>query len=56
MRTVYRHEAFQLWESNISSFFISKLRSLITINKDGINVMQISTEEKRYVKFENSPD
>jgi len=54
--TVYRHETFQLWESNITSFFIDRKKNYITINKDGINVMSLQQDEKRMIKVEDGHD
>ena len=47
VRTLFRHESFQLWESQISGFYLSKNKDFVTINREGINVLTLSANEKR---------
>lgn len=48
--TLFRHEAFQLWESKISGFFLNKNKDFVTINRDGVNVYTLGTKDKRQIK------
>jgi len=44
---LFRHEAFQLWESKITGFFLNKNKDYVTINRDGVNVYTIGLKDKR---------
>lgn len=47
---LYKHESFQLWESQITAFFIPKNREYVMINRDGLSVISLGSEGKRSVK------
>ena len=47
---LFRHEAFQLWESKITGFFLDKNKDYVTINRDGINVYSLNHRDKRIIK------
>lgn len=46
-RVVYRHESFQLWESESKGIFISKNKDFLKLNKYGLQVMSLGGKEKR---------
>ena len=47
--TLFRHEAFQLWESKVMGIMLTKVNDFITFSKDGINVLALGQSEKRVV-------
>ena len=53
---IYKHESFQLWESQISAFYIDKNREFVMINRDGISVMSLASGTKRSVKACNGQE
>jgi len=47
---IFRHESFQLWESEIAGFLTTKRNDFVTVNRDGINLLALgSKEEKRQI-------
>ena len=54
--TQFRHETFQLWESQITGFYLSKNKDFVTINREGINVLSIGNHAKKSVKADNGQD
>ena len=54
--TLFRHEAFQLWESKVMGIILSKNFDFITFSKDGINVIALGQQEKRIVKDQQGND
>ena len=46
---IFRHESFQLWESQITGFYLSKNKDFVTINREGINVITLGSIDKRSV-------
>jgi hypothetical protein len=42
-----KHEAFQLWESSVSSILLSVSKDLLSFSKSGINVLALGNVEKR---------
>ena len=47
---LFRHESFQLWESQITAFFIEKNNDYVTINRDGISLISLDSFDKKYIK------
>ena len=47
---LFRHESFQLWESQITAFFIAKTNDYVTINQDGISLISLDSFDKKYIK------
>lgn len=47
---LFRHESFQLWETQITAFFIKKTNDYVTINQDGISLISLDSFDKRYIK------
>lgn len=47
---LFRHESFQLWETQITAFFIHKTNDYVTINQDGISLISLESFDKKYVK------
>lgn len=47
---LFRHESFQLWESQITAFFLKSTSDYVTINKDGISLISLDCFDKRYIK------
>lgn len=47
---LYKHESFQLWESQITAFFIDKNKEYVMINKDGISAISLGNSGKRSIK------
>ena len=50
---LYKHESFQLWESQITAFYISKNREYVMINRDGLSVMSLGSDGKRIIKSQS---
>jgi hypothetical protein len=48
-KVIFRHETFQLWESEIKGFLISKNLDFVTINKNGLNILALSENHKRVI-------
>ena len=44
---MYRHESFQLWESEINGTLLHNTNDFITVNRDGINVFALGSTQKR---------
>lgn len=40
---IYSHESFQLWESQVTGFFLEKTMDFVTINREGINVLTLAS-------------
>ena len=40
---LYRHESFQLWESQISAFYLRENNDYIMINCEGISLISLGT-------------
>ena len=40
---LFRHESFQLWESEVFGILLESNRDFITVNKDGIHVVIIGS-------------
>ena len=53
---LYRHESFQLWESQISAFYLSENNDYIMINCDGISLISLGTAQKRLLKSANGQE
>jgi len=47
---IFRHESFQLWESEIYGFITNKMSDFVMINREGINVISLGSTEKRPMK------
>ena len=44
---MYRHESFQLWESQIHGTLLHKNNDFVTINRDGIMIFALGSTAKR---------
>ena len=53
---IYKHESFQLWESQITAFYIEKNREFVMINRDGLSVMNLGSDGKRIIKSQNGQE
>jgi len=47
---LFRHESFQLWESQITGFLMKRTKDFVTINRDGVSVYSLGTQMKRVIK------
>lgn len=47
--TIFRHESFQLWESEIRGLITEKNKDFVTISKTGVNILALGSVEKRRV-------
>lgn len=47
---VFRHESFQLWESEINGFLTSRNMDFIMVNREGIRLLALGKHHKRVVK------
>jgi hypothetical protein len=45
--TIFRHESFQLWESDITGLLISNNKDFVILNRDGLSVMPLGKVDKR---------
>lgn len=50
---LFRHESFQLWESQISAFYLEKSKDYVMINRDGISVLSLGCFQKKNVTARN---
>ena len=48
--TIFRHESFQLWESDVMGLLISSNKDFIILNRDGMSVMPLGKQDKRVFK------
>ena len=46
-KILFRHECFQLWESQITGFYLISKKEFITINNEGVNVLSLDSGDKR---------
>ena len=53
---LYKHESFQLWESQITAFFINKNKEYIMMNRDGISVISLGSDGKRIITASNGQE
>ena len=47
---IFRHESFQLWESQISGLLTNKNNDFVKINRDGIAIIALGSIEKRNIR------
>ena len=47
--TLFRHESFQLWESEVRGFMLTKTHDFITLNKSGLSIIALGAIEKKEV-------
>ena len=47
---MYRHESFQLWESQISGTLIHATNDFVTINRDGVMIFALGSITKRPIQ------
>ena len=50
---LFRHESFQLWESQSSAFYLEKSKDYVMINRDGISVLSLGSFQKKNVTARN---
>ena len=53
---IYRHESFQLWESDIFGFLLKKTHNFIVLNKDGIGVYSLGSRHKQVLIDDNGAE
>jgi hypothetical protein len=46
---LYRHEAFQLWESETMGLLLQVSKDYLHISRTGINVLSVGTIEKKKI-------
>lgn len=52
---LFRHESFQLWESQCSGSLLYKNHDFLIVNRDGINILSLgSVDKKRIVDSEGN--
>jgi hypothetical protein len=44
---LFRHESFQLWESDIIGIMLHSNKDFISINKDGMHVVSLASQPRR---------
>lgn len=47
---IFKHESFQLWESQIIGFLSSATHDFVTLSKDGIGIVGLGTQDVRQFK------
>ena len=47
---IFRHESFQLWESECMGLLLGKNKDYITVNKQGMQVLSLGSTETRAIK------
>jgi hypothetical protein len=53
---IFRHESFQLWESECMGLLLQKNKDFITVNKQGMQVLCLGSIERRAIKDSNGID
>ena len=53
---IFRHESFQLWESECMGLLLHKNKDFITVNKQGMQVLCLGTVERRAIKDSDGID
>jgi len=53
---IFRHESFQLWESESQGFLLSENKDFITLSKSGMQVLSLGSIEKRAIKDSKKMD
>ena len=51
--TLFRHESFQLWESEVRGFVIRGKKDFCILSKSGLNILALGAIDKRMVMDEN---
>lgn len=46
---IFRHETFQLWESEINAILTNRNLDFVTLNREGINIVALGGVEKRAI-------
>lgn len=46
---MFRHEAFQLWESKVSGLILLKNKDYVSFSKSGINVLAMGSTHKKEI-------
>ena len=47
---IFRHESFQLWESECMGLLLGTNKDYITVNKQGMQVLSLGSTERRAIK------
>ena len=50
----FRHESFQLWESQVSGYLLNKNKDFVVINRDGISIYGLGSYNRRPVKADKA--
>ena len=45
--TIFKHQSFQLWESDSMGFILHRNKDYIMLNNEGLSIISLGTEEKR---------
>ena len=53
---IFRHESFQLWESQIRAFLTTLNNDYVMLSKQGISIMALGDVEKRKFTDKNGQD
>ena len=53
---IFRHEGFQLWESECASLLLMKNKEYVLMNRDGIQVISLGSQDKRAIKDHTGTD
>ena len=53
---IFRHESFQLWESECTGFLLKKNLDYITLNKAGLQCLSLGSSEKKAIKDNDGID
>lgn len=53
---VFRHEGFQLWESECFGLLLTKNKEYVLFNRDGIQILGLSSQDKRAIKDHDGLD
>ena len=46
---IFRHESFQLWESECTGFLLNKNKDFVTLGKAGMEVLSLGSKDKRTI-------
>ena len=53
---IFRHESFQLWESECTGFLLNKNKDFVTLGKAGMEVLSLGSKDKRTIVDKDGVD
>lgn len=53
---IFRHESFQLWESQVRGFLTTATNDFVVLSKDGLSIIGLGSEDARKFKDQDQKD